>query len=311
MKSWNGCLGIGIGPGLMGAPYGQMSVEPMGEVHIIGNGDDPRLQINVQEGAARLWTAIDPADGFTQDFWLNPDRSTVVRRGGEGVLALTPSGRHVRVGDVTPAVAFQLVTTFAVAPAAQASRALVLHACAAERDGRAVVVCAESGAGKSSLLVALAQAGWSPITEDLCAVEVGQSPPVAWPGPPWVRLKTDNPPPPGWVELFRARDKVAWSLGEGRKTGPVALSHIVLLDRSVPDPDTPTEIWPVKPADLIATLAVHTPWFRESHLRPAAVFGPTAALANALPATRVRFQRSDTWRAEAVDLMESLVGSGR
>jgi hypothetical protein len=287
-----------------------MSAPPIGELRIIQDGEGPLDRIALDTGATCLWTATDPADGFSQDFWVNPDGSTVVRRCGEGSLAVSPSGDHVLVGNVPPAVAVQLVTTYAVAPAAQASGALVLHGCAAERDGVGVVICAESGVGKSSLLVALTQAGWSPITEDLCAIETGPPTPLVWPGPPWVRLSPSNPAPPGWVELFQSRDKVGWDLGSGRTTAPVPLIHLILLERATEGTD-PTETAPIRPPELIAALADHTPWFRESHLRPSAVFGPTAALAVALPATRVRLQRSAGWRAEAVALVESLVGVGR
>lgn len=310
MRSWYGCHGVAVGPGTLGAPYGSMSVEPLGELHVSLVHEDPRDQIALRDGAVQLWSATNPADRLTQqDYWVNPDGSTVVRLCGKGVLALDTSRGHVLVGDIAPGVALHLIATFAVAPAAQAWGALVMHACAVERDGKAVLICAESGVGKSSMLVALSEAGWAPITEDLCAIDVAPVAPLAWPGPPWVRMSPTNPAPSGWAERFRTRDKITWDLGANRTTEPVPLAHIVLLDRPASDTDVPTQIAPIRPVELVPALADHAPWFDAPHLRPSGLFGPTAALAASVPATRVRLQQSRTWQTEGVDLVEKLMSA--
>ncbi|MHB1711975.1 MAG: hypothetical protein ACYCV7_11320 [Acidimicrobiales bacterium] len=59
----------------------------------------------------------------------------------------------------------------------------------------------------------------------------------------------------------------------------------------------------------VPALVDHAPWFNPEHLRRAELFGPTATFAFAVPATRVRIQRSAAWTTEAVDLVELLVGS--
>lgn len=49
---------------------------------------------------------------------------------------------------------------------------IVFHASAVRANGKAIVFCGPSGAGKSTLAAALAQRGYSLITDDFCAVTV-------------------------------------------------------------------------------------------------------------------------------------------
>jgi hypothetical protein len=49
---------------------------------------------------------------------------------------------------------------------------IVLHASAVEVNGRAIAFCGPSGAGKSTLAAALAQRGYRPISDDLCALSL-------------------------------------------------------------------------------------------------------------------------------------------
>ena len=67
-----------------------------------------------------------------------------------------PSGRPRGAGEHCPTAL------------AQRNGSLVLHASAACVDGSAVMLCAESGSGKSSLLMGLVAAGWEALSEDQC-----------------------------------------------------------------------------------------------------------------------------------------------
>ncbi len=67
-----------------------------------------------------------------------------------------------------------------------------LHAAAARRDGRTVLIAGDSGAGKSSLLAALAGNGWEPLADELTALTVDTNGrPIAHPAPAEVRLWPD------------------------------------------------------------------------------------------------------------------------
>lgn len=59
---------------------------------------------------------------------------------------------------------------------------IVLHASAIEVNGRAVVFCGASGAGKSTIAAALVQRGYRLITDDICAISLsGKSAPMVHP----------------------------------------------------------------------------------------------------------------------------------
>jgi hypothetical protein len=63
---------------------------------------------------------------------------------------------YLRFHFLEPAVLFQIANRFTVG----------MHAGCVELDGRGVLLCGESGAGKSSLSFACARAGWTYITDD-------------------------------------------------------------------------------------------------------------------------------------------------
>lgn len=306
VTKWNGCHGVSVVPDGLGAHYGSMQAVPRSTLHVRSITSTSAVPIEKHEGAVQLWRASVPESGLTEDLWLRPDGSLLVRFDGEPMLVLDATRTTVWIGDILPSVAVQLVATFAIAPAAQAWGALVLHGSALVRQGQAILICGESGVGKSSALVALTDEGWSPLTEDLCALDLSTDPPTAWPGPPWVRLDPSNPPSEGWRELFRTHDKVAWDLGPNRVSVPTPLAHIVILERPEAEADVPTLSGPVGAIDLILLLHDHAPWFDQPQNKAASLFGPIAALATTVPATRLRLQRSPNWRAEATALIDAM-----
>jgi hypothetical protein len=64
-----------------------------------------------------------------------------------------------------------------------------LHACAVERDGRALAILGDSGTGKSTAGLALVDRGWRAVTDDLLTFDGAGD---AVPGPPFLRLDPDR-----------------------------------------------------------------------------------------------------------------------
>ena len=85
------------------------------------------------------------------------------------------------------------------------------------------MICATSGTGKSSLLVGLMAAGWQPVSEDICVVDLRNGFRV-WPGPPWVRRAGEGPPGAG--VRFRTREKTAWDIGPWQVDRPVPVEEL-------------------------------------------------------------------------------------
>src|SRR5262249_51652752 len=68
-------------------------------------------------------------------------------------------------------------------------RVTCLHASAVAIRGRAVAFVGPSGAGKSTLAAALAQRGFSVLSDDLLALSAQGDTLLAHPGVPWLRLR--------------------------------------------------------------------------------------------------------------------------
>lgn len=301
---FHGCHGVRVEPDGVGAGYGTTIGEPKATVRVSRTDDRPSLTGHEE----LLWSAdVDLPEGGTQthQMWRNRHGDLVLAIAGRAVLGVARHRDAAEIGDVNDGVALQLVTTFALPLAAQRCGAFVLHASVVVRDGVATVICAEAGSGKSSTLIALRDAGWSALTEDLVALDlVAGDRPIAWPGPPWVRVAPEQPGPSGGTQRFRTADKVAWDLqGRGRCEEPVPVGRLVLLDAPT---DEPTMVRPAAPEEVMGALALHAPWFEEASTKGAALFGSAVQLARSVPATRLRLQRSDDWRVEAESILADL-----
>jgi hypothetical protein len=68
----------------------------------------------------------------------------------------------------------------------------VLHASAVTIHGRAFAFVGQKGAGKSTMIAQLAQRGHSPVSDDITAIDSGQSPPTTIFGSPQIRLWPDT-----------------------------------------------------------------------------------------------------------------------
>lgn len=294
--SWPGCHGVRLRPPEAAAGYGSSRGSPLVEAELDRGRVDP--------GGQEIWhLTADPPAGSTRpaEQWLRrgPDGSFVAGGPAGAVLRVDPLRSHVTIDADREAIAHQLVTTIAlpllVHDATPTPRAVVLHAAACVRGGEAVVVCGSSGSGKSSLLVALVTAGWQPISEDMCVIDLRHDAAVVWPGPPWVRRAGAGPPGAG--TRFDAVDKTAWDIAPWQVDEPQPLGRLVFLepaggDRVVHEPVT-------RP-DAIAALARHTVWLGVQDERSIATFGPCVRITGAVPATRLRLPVSDSWLDLAV-----------
>jgi hypothetical protein len=133
---------------------------------------------------------------------------------------------------------------------------LVLHASAVDIDGQAVAFVGTSGFGKSSLTAALYSCGHSVIADDVVAVDLSSSPPMAIPAFPQLRLdpevahslaRSDSSllplHPLEWKHGFRVADSFSGA--------PTPLSLIYLLG-----PESPSTT--LQPHDVLIELVRHS-----------------------------------------------------
>ncbi len=97
-----------------------------------------------------------------------PDIARFLLNDGSEIVFAPES--HERAADIP---IFLLGTVFGIL--LHQRRQIVIHASAVRVNGEAVLFCGPSGAGKSTLAAALAQCGYPLITDDLCAVTMGET----------------------------------------------------------------------------------------------------------------------------------------
>lgn len=95
-------------------------------------------------------------------------------------------------GHVTDATLRHLVLDQALPLALAASGALVVHASAVAREGRAILLTGKAGAGKSTLAALLATRGFRVLADDGVVLEAGAAGPIAVPSYPGLRLYRDS-----------------------------------------------------------------------------------------------------------------------
>lgn len=101
---------------------------------------------------------------------------------------------------------------------------LTLHAAAVVHEGRAVLFCGESGRGKTTLALALAEAGLRVLAEDGACVEAGGSG-LVHAGPPGFRPISDAASTAG----HPARKRTVRLAAQERDAGPVPVGAVVVL----------------------------------------------------------------------------------
>jgi hypothetical protein len=242
------------------------------------------------EAEVSIWLRATP-DGFDDDGWrdaaapvyVSADREesgqpvlTVDRRRADGVYRLRyadgiaflvdRAGREIRATWPAPwtvdDVAIYLVgSVFAFA--LRLRGITCLHASAAAVEGRAVAFVGAVGAGKSTLVAALARRGFRAISDDVVALAPAGEGHVVHPGPPRIRLwpdsaralfgSTDALPrlTPSWDKRFVDLTRGPYR----REERALPLAAIYLLDDRGPDAAPPQLEWLSPPAALLALVA--------------------------------------------------------
>ncbi|HZN14855.1 MAG TPA: hypothetical protein VFB78_11335 [Acidimicrobiales bacterium] len=294
---WTGCHGVRLADCAL--DVGQVSGTPLldAEVRIEAVTDAPGVEL------WRLDMDVVTAEGVVsvdQRLYRQPDGSTLVRStSGQSVAVDAPTGR-IAVDGRDDGVRLQLLTTFGLPLVLAEAPVLIVHASACWREGGAVLICAESGRGKSSALVGLTAAGWRAVSEDLCVIDLRADPPVVWPGPPWVRRAHGLAGPAGSAPRFDTPDKTAWDIAPWQVDGPVELSQLVFLDQAGGSDVVDVA---VSAPEAVQLLARHALWLGEPDDRGRRLFGPAVDLAARLPARRLRFPVSDLWLDRLLEVL--------
>lgn len=143
--------------------------------------------------------------GGVEHLWRTEDGGRLLRyHDGAGpdawTMRISPGGDSIDV-EHTPGLpsedVLQVVVNAGLATSLQLSGVPLLHGCAVEIRGRAVVVLGPSGAGKSTLAAALVAAGHALLSDDVAAVESGPEP-VVQPGAPRLRMAPASARAVGW-----------------------------------------------------------------------------------------------------------------
>jgi hypothetical protein len=300
-----GCHGVAVAPASLGMELGWLTARPPLAV-------DVELVEELERAAdAELVWQLDepPAFGLptiTSQTWQESEECVWV--GNTLNLSLRVDyGRNavsVAAKEGNTQVVLEALASIVLPLVAQRSGSLVLHASAACVEGSATMLCAESGSGKSSLLMGLVTAGWEALSEDQCVIDLdldGRH--RVWPGPSWVRLKYGAALPPlvaGQEPRFQAVDKVAWDLGKRVAHAPAVLDRIVVLE----PPGGKKLVWePLPEAEAIGALTNHATWFQRQDAYAPAVLPRLVKLGMSVPGFRMRIPRQPDWLEHGIALL--------
>jgi len=297
---WPGCHGIRV----EGEPFdiGTASGEPItsARIHVgsVPPSEGPelwRLHGEVTVGGVKREV----------DRWLceHADGVLGIHASAGPALTVDPATGEIRIEEGEQHVVLQLLTSFALPLLLNTHGVLALHASACAHDGGALVVCGESGSGKSSTLVRMIDEGWEAVSEDVCGIDMRDGVPRVWPGPPWVRRAHGEAGPLGSVPRFQTPDKTAWDIASAQAGGSLPVTGLVFLEP--PGGDQP-EWEPVPQADVVRVLARHAAWLRDPAEAPRSLFPLAMRLAAAVRVARLRLPRSTTW----LDDLPAVLASG-
>lgn len=300
-----GCHGIAITPESLGLELGWLTQRPPLAVDVelvdaVERAPDAELIFQLVEPPGFGFPAI------TSQTWQESGERIWV---GNTLNLSLRVDHHRNVVSVAakegnPQVVLEALASIALPLVAQWNGSLVLHGSAACIDGSAVLVSAQSGSGKSSLLMGLAAAGWDALSEDQCVIDLDpEGRHRIWPGPNWVRLKHGAASPAlvrGRAPRFEAADKIAWDLNAHVAHSPAVLERIVLLD----PPGGNGLVWePLAASDVISALTKQATWLRRQDAYAQAVLPHLVKLGMSVPGYRMRIPRQPDWLEQGVALL--------
>lgn len=184
-----------------------------------------------------------------------------------------------------------------------------LHSSCVEVDGRALLLAAPGGFGKTTLAAAFADAGYRVLAEDLVCLRSGARPAVV-PGPAMLRVRVDMADVlsvTGAEEVGRDEERAHLALGGDRGTcDPVPLAGVAMLREG----DTEPRLEPVEGADVVRDL-----WALSFNLPTDAdrtrCFRAVARLADAAPTWNLtRRLRPGALRPTVERLVRAMTGGG-
>jgi hypothetical protein len=228
--------------------------------------------------------------------------------GGRCLLELPPSGEFlldpeavrltVRVGDDDEALREHRIVSSAVGTLLAMRSDLVLHASAMAVGGQAILFCGPTGRGKSTLALALGEAGFGVLGEDGVAISLEGGRPVAFPGARGIRVR-------GLAADGSRRTDLALDPAF-REPPPCPVAAVVLLGER-------GEALSVEPLEPARALALLTPNLTHSGSRGAiaAAFGRLARLLHTVPASRASLPDDlDSLPDAAANLLDGIAGRG-
>jgi hypothetical protein len=175
----------------------------------------------------------------------DPETGYLLRRPGEAAHLLSADGLRLRCGlGEGGADEWQRSLIAHVLPFAAALKGLeVLRASAVVLDGRAVALLGPSGAGKTSLALALCRLGASFLADAVLAVERVEGSLVGHPGTPVAAV--DHSDPERLPDPVAHRELLALNARErlvqiGTAGEPAVLAALFFLDRSLDGPPQPS-----------------------------------------------------------------------
>lgn len=292
-EPWSGCHGVHVAGA--GARFGLCRGKALAHVEIqVGEPAPPGRDV--------LWSQPQPGGG-SQRSTLSRGGDLVMELGGEPRVSLSSDRAVVTVAEPFGWVEAQLLASFILPYVVSSERTLALHAAAAARSGKAVLIAGPGGTGKSSSLVGLVDEGWTPLSEDVCTIDLTGAEPTVWPGPPWVRRRHGEQGPKGASMLFESSEKTAWDVrGFGHVPGPTPVEELVILEPPLPG-ERPRRTL-LQTGQAIRALAPHAIWLGDSQETGRRLFGPVAVAAARIPVSVLRLPVRDDW----IDLLVPMLG---
>jgi hypothetical protein len=227
---------------------------------------------------------------------------------GSCLLELPPSGEFlldpasvrvtVGIGDEDAALREHRIVSSAAGTLLAMRGDLVLHASAVAVGGSAVVFCGPTGRGKSTLALALGEAGHPVLGEDGVAIDLEPGGPVAYPGARGIRMRSLG------ADGSRRTDLVGDPAPGEPPPCPVA-AVVLLGERG--------EGLSIEPLSAARALALLTPNLTHSGSRGAiaAAFGRLARLLGVVPAFRASLPEDlNSLPTAAGDLLDGVASRG-